>query len=107
LNARGSSGNPAFLFGMMCRDAILLSQDHINQLAEGICLYKVQTFFELSAQAPTETVLLLLPFIPTRGSDPPQPTAGPYALPKCRTYVCSATTKPVLLVALATRIPTR
>jgi hypothetical protein len=48
-----------------------------------------------------------LPFIPTRGSKPPQATAGPYALPKCRTYVCSATTKPVLLVALATRIPTR
>jgi hypothetical protein len=46
-----------------------------------------------------------LPFIPTRGSDPPQTTAGPYALPKCRTYVCSATTKPVFLVALATRIP--
>jgi hypothetical protein len=40
-----------------------------------------------------------LPFIPTRGSGPPQATAGPYALPKCRTYVCSATTKPVLLVA--------
>jgi hypothetical protein len=40
-----------------------------------------------------------LPFIPTRGSDPPQVTAGPYALPKCRTYVCSATTKLVLLVA--------
>jgi hypothetical protein len=25
---------------------------------------------------------------------PPQATAGPYALPKCRTYVCSATTCP-------------
>jgi hypothetical protein len=43
----------------MCRDAILLGQGHVNQLAEGIRLYKVQTFFELSAQAPTETVLLL------------------------------------------------
>jgi hypothetical protein len=40
-----------------------------------------------------------LPFIPTRGSEPPQATAGLYALPKCRTYVCSVTTKPVLLVA--------
>jgi hypothetical protein len=40
-----------------------------------------------------------LPFILTRGSEPPQATAGPYALPKCRTYVCSATTKPILLVA--------
>jgi hypothetical protein len=44
---------------MVCRDAILLGQGHVNQLAEGTCLYKVQTFFELSAQAPTETVLLL------------------------------------------------
>jgi hypothetical protein len=35
-----------------------------------------------------------LAFIPTRGSDPPQATAGPYALPKCRTYACSATTCP-------------
>jgi hypothetical protein len=35
-----------------------------------------------------------LPFIPTRGSDPPQATAGPYALPKCRTYACSVTTCP-------------
>jgi hypothetical protein len=59
LNARGSSGNPSLLFGTVCRDAILLSQGHVNQLAEGICLYKVQTFLELSAQAPTETVLLL------------------------------------------------
>jgi hypothetical protein len=49
LNARGSSGNPSFLFGMVCRDAILLGQGHVNQLAEGICLYKVQTFFELGA----------------------------------------------------------
>jgi hypothetical protein len=59
LNARGSGGNPSLLFGTVCRDAILLSQAHVNQLAEGIFLYKVQTFFELSAQAPTETVLLL------------------------------------------------
>jgi hypothetical protein len=59
LNARGSSGNPSLLFGTVCHDAILLSQGHVNQLAEGICLYKVQTFSELSAQAPTETVLLL------------------------------------------------
>jgi hypothetical protein len=59
LNARGSSGNPTFLFGTVCRDTILLSQGHVNQLAEGICLYKVQTFFELSAQALTEAVLLL------------------------------------------------
>jgi hypothetical protein len=40
-------------------------------------------------------------------TDPPQATAGPYALPKCRMYVYSTTAKPVLLVALATRIPTR
>jgi hypothetical protein len=43
----------------MCRDAILLGQGHVNQLTEGICLYKVQTFFEISAQAPTKTILLL------------------------------------------------
>jgi hypothetical protein len=59
LNTCGSSGNPSLLFGTVCCNAILLSQGHVNQLAEGICLYKVQTFFELSAQAPTETVLLL------------------------------------------------
>jgi hypothetical protein len=35
-----------------------------------------------------------LPFIPTRGSDPPQATTGPYAHPICRTYVCRATTQP-------------
>jgi hypothetical protein len=59
LNARGSSGNPALLFGTVCRDAILLSQGHVNQLTESICLYKVQTFFELSAQAPTKAILFL------------------------------------------------
>jgi hypothetical protein len=59
LNARGSSGNPALLFGTVCRDAILLSQGHVNQLAEGIYLDKVQTFFELGAQASTKVVLLL------------------------------------------------
>jgi hypothetical protein len=35
-----------------------------------------------------------LPFIPTRGSGPPQATVGPYAHPMCRTYVCSTTTWP-------------
>jgi hypothetical protein len=35
-----------------------------------------------------------LPFIPTRGSGPPQATVEPYAHPMCRTYVCSATTWP-------------
>jgi hypothetical protein len=35
-----------------------------------------------------------LPFIPTRGSVPPQATIGPYANQMCRTYVCSATTWP-------------
>jgi hypothetical protein len=60
LNTHGSNGNPALLFGTVCRDAILLSQGYVNQLTEGICLYKVQTFFELSAQAPTEAVLLLV-----------------------------------------------
>jgi hypothetical protein len=59
LNARGSSGNPSLLFGTVCHDAIFLSQGHVNKLTESICLYKVQTFFELSAQAPTETILLL------------------------------------------------
>jgi hypothetical protein len=59
LNGRVSSGNPSLLFGTVCRDAILLGQGHVNQLTEGICLYKVQTFFELSAQTPTETFLLL------------------------------------------------
>jgi hypothetical protein len=59
LNARGSSGNPSLLFSTVCHDAILLGQGHVNQHAEGICLYKVQTFFDLSAQAPMETVLFL------------------------------------------------
>jgi hypothetical protein len=35
-----------------------------------------------------------LPFIPTRGSEPPQATVGPYAHPMCRTYACRATTRP-------------
>jgi hypothetical protein len=35
-----------------------------------------------------------LPFIPTRGSVPPQVTIGPYAHPISRTYVCSVTTWP-------------
>jgi hypothetical protein len=35
-----------------------------------------------------------LPFIPTRGSGPPQATVGPYTHPMCRTYVCSATIWP-------------
>jgi hypothetical protein len=43
----------------VCRDAILLGQGHVNQLTKGIGLHKVQTFFELSAQAPTKTILLL------------------------------------------------
>jgi hypothetical protein len=33
-----------------------------------------------------------LPFIPTRGSGPPQVAVGSYAHPMCRTYICSATT---------------
>jgi hypothetical protein len=49
LNARGSSGNPSFLFGTVCRDTIFLSQGHVNQLTKGIGRYKVQAFFELSA----------------------------------------------------------
>jgi hypothetical protein len=59
LNARGSSGNPSLLFSTVCRNVILLGQGHVNQLAEGTCLYKVQTLFELSAQTPTEMILLL------------------------------------------------
>jgi hypothetical protein len=35
-----------------------------------------------------------LPFIPTRGSVPPQATAEPYAHPMCRLYAYSATTWP-------------
>jgi hypothetical protein len=35
-----------------------------------------------------------LPFIPTRGSGPPQATVGPYTHAMCRTYVCSATIWP-------------
>jgi hypothetical protein len=35
-----------------------------------------------------------LPFIPTRGTGPPQAIVGPYAHPICKTYVCSATTWP-------------
>jgi hypothetical protein len=44
---------------MVCRDAILLGQGHVNQLTKGIGLHKIQTFFELSAQALTKTILLL------------------------------------------------
>jgi hypothetical protein len=58
LNARGSSGDPSLLFSTVCRDAILLSQSHVNQLTEGIRLDKVQTFLELSAQTSTKTILL-------------------------------------------------
>jgi hypothetical protein len=59
LNTRASSGNPSFLFGTVCHDAILLGQGHVNQLTKGIGLHKVQTFFELSAQAPTKMILFL------------------------------------------------
>jgi hypothetical protein len=44
---------------MMCHDAILLGQGHVNQLTKGIGLHKVQAFLELSVQAPTKTILLL------------------------------------------------
>jgi hypothetical protein len=43
----------------MCRDTILLSQGHINQLTKGISLHKVQVFLEFSVQAPTKMILLL------------------------------------------------
>jgi hypothetical protein len=59
LNTSGSSGNPSFLFSTVCNDAILLGQGHVNQLIKGIALHKVQVFLELSAQAPTKTILLL------------------------------------------------
>jgi hypothetical protein len=59
LNTRGSSGNPSFLFGTVCRDAILLGQGHVNQFTKGIGLHKVQAFLELSAQAPMKMILLL------------------------------------------------
>jgi hypothetical protein len=59
LNTRGSSENPSFLFGTICRDAILLGQGHVNQLTKGIGLHKVQAFLELSVQAPMKKILLL------------------------------------------------
>jgi hypothetical protein len=45
------------------------------------------------------------PHIPGYGSGPPQATAGPYAHHSCRTYVCSATTKPVFLSAMQNILP--
>jgi hypothetical protein len=45
------------------------------------------------------------PHIPGYGSGPPQATAGPYAHHSCRTYVCSATTKPVFLSAMQNVLP--
>jgi hypothetical protein len=57
LNTRGSSENSSFLFGMVCRDTILLSQGHTNQLTKGISLHKVQVFLELSVQGPDENDL--------------------------------------------------
>jgi hypothetical protein len=45
------------------------------------------------------------PHIPGYGSGPPQATAGPYAHQLCRTYVCSATTKPVFLSAMQNVLP--
>jgi hypothetical protein len=43
--------------------------------------------------------------IPGYGSGPPQATAGPYAHQLCKTYICSATTKPVFLSALQNVLP--
>jgi hypothetical protein len=45
------------------------------------------------------------PHISGYGSGPPQVTAGPYAHQLCRTYVCSATTKPVFLSAMQNVLP--
>jgi hypothetical protein len=45
------------------------------------------------------------PHIPGYGSGPPQATAGPYAHQLCRTYICSATTKPVFLSAMQNVLP--
>jgi hypothetical protein len=45
------------------------------------------------------------PHIPGYGSGPPQATAGPYAHQLCRTYVCSATTKPVFQSAMQNVLP--
>jgi hypothetical protein len=45
------------------------------------------------------------PHIPGYGSGPPQATVGPYAHHSCRTYVCSATTKPVFLSAMQNVLP--
>jgi hypothetical protein len=44
LNTHGPSGNPSFLFGTVCRDAIFLGQGHVNQLTKGIGLHKIQAF---------------------------------------------------------------
>jgi hypothetical protein len=59
LNARGSSGNPLLLFGTVCRNTILLSQCHVDQVAESIRLDKIQMFFELSFQTSMKLILLL------------------------------------------------
>jgi hypothetical protein len=45
------------------------------------------------------------PHIPGYGSGPPQETAGLYAHQLCRTYVCSATTKPVFLSTMQNVLP--
>jgi hypothetical protein len=43
----------------MCHNAVFLSQGHVDQLTESICLHKVQAFFEFGVQAPTKAVLFL------------------------------------------------
>jgi hypothetical protein len=43
----------------MCHNAVFLSQGHVDQLTESICLHKVQALFEFGVQASAETVLLL------------------------------------------------
>jgi hypothetical protein len=43
----------------MCHNAVFLSQGHVNQLTESVCLHKVQALFEFGAQAPAKTVLFL------------------------------------------------
>jgi hypothetical protein len=48
-----------------------------------------------------------LPFIPTRGSDPPQATAGPYAHPICAGSMSVARLHDHTPGCPATRIPAR
>jgi hypothetical protein len=72
------------------RGGRFLNQNSTLQVKPNTHAWKIQRSFRSNR----------LPFIPGRGSGPPQATVGPYAHQLCRTYVCSTTTKPVFLSAL-------